>query len=516
MERQKESAARSLLCFSTLFLMSTMAWCALPARWAGAQEYTAHEVTFDSSQCVIRAFADGRAAGWATGPSGASGPDQTEIHAFTWTEADGLTDIGIIGKTDPEGLVRNVRPFAVDGDRVAGSDDTGAGFHAFSWTQADGILDLGTLGGASSTSADVSGDEVVGVSKVASGDAHAFRWTPAASMVDLGTLPGDDTSTALAVDDGLVAGSSGPGGSSRPVVWNAAGQITDLTADLDDVNGSASYVRDGLVVGFYTTPEDASHFAWTPAGGRVDFEIEVLPGYDGIFVADQSGGQVLASLQIVGSLLGRDFGGLFGDEARPFSWTLAGGTVDLGTLGGEAEATHVSNGRVVGFYHVDPDQDPDFDPGNASTFLWTPSGGMVHVRSRSRPAGIDAAGRIAVVEDADIPEGARTRSWVLVPKVADADGDGVPDADDACPDSITGPTVVIDGCDSGVANTVLASGCTIADRVEECAASAVNHRRFVKCVAGLTKELIRAGAIPRKQRGALQRCAAQSHLPSRP
>src|SRR5262249_39276918 len=34
----------------------------------------------------------------------------------------------------------------------------------------------------------------------------------------------------------------------------------------------------------------------------------------------------------------------------------------------------------------------------------------------------------------------------------DCDGDGIPDAQDACPCGITSPTVVIDGCDTGVPN----------------------------------------------------------------
>jgi hypothetical protein len=74
--------------------------------------------------------------------------------------------------------------------------------------------------------------------------------------------------------------------------------------------------------------------------------------------------------------------------------------------GGQAEATRVNRGRVIGLYDVDPDRDPEIDFGNASAFLWTPQGGMVQVRQRSRPAGIDAAGRIAVVDDVDIAEGA--------------------------------------------------------------------------------------------------------------
>ncbi|MEK6320572.1 MAG: hypothetical protein AABN33_02690 [Acidobacteriota bacterium] len=68
-------------------------------------------------------------------------------------------------------------------------------------------------------------------------------------------------------------------------------------------------------------------------------------------------------------------------------------------------------------------------------------------------------------------------------------GDGVLDRQDACPNSIVTATVVIDGCDSAVPNTVLSGGCTIADKIAQCAANASNHGEFVSCVAHLTNEL---------------------------
>lgn len=47
----------------------------------------------------------------------------------------------------------------------------------------------------------------------------------------------------------------------------------------------------------------------------------------------------------------------------------------------------------------------------------------------------------------------------------DDDNDGVDDPDDACPESDTTPTIIIDGVDTGVDNEVLADGCTIADLI---------------------------------------------------
>ena len=92
----------------------------------------------------------------------------------------------------------------------------------------------------------------------------------------------------------------------------------------------------------------------------------------------------------------------------------------------------------------------------------------------------------------------------------DADGDGVPDDEDDCLDSHLSPTVVIDGCDSGVPNTVFSSGCTISDLIAACAEGASNHGQFVSCVSHVTNDLKKAGTITGQQKGAIQSCAAQA------
>lgn len=96
----------------------------------------------------------------------------------------------------------------------------------------------------------------------------------------------------------------------------------------------------------------------------------------------------------------------------------------------------------------------------------------------------------------------------------DDDGnDGVDDGVDACPLSDLSPTVVIDGCDSGVANLQVGGGCNISDEVAAIAASARNHGKFVSGVAHLTNDLKRAGAITGAEKGAIMRSAAGSSLP---
>jgi hypothetical protein len=78
---------------------------------------------------------------------------------------------------------------------------------------------------------------------------------------------------------------------------------------------------------------------------------------------------------------------------------------------------------------------------------------------------------------------------------------------------ILSATVVIDGCNSGIPNTLFATGWTIADLVAACAEGASNHGHFVCCVAHLTNDLKKAGTITGQQKSAIQSCAAQADIP---
>jgi hypothetical protein len=97
--------------------------------------------------------------------------------------------------------------------------------------------------------------------------------------------------------------------------------------------------------------------------------------------------------------------------------------------------------------------------------------------------------------------------------VPDADEDGVPDNVDSCPTSNVSPIVVVDACNTGVANTLFPSGCTISDHIAECADGVRNHGAFVSCISHLNNDLKAAGVISDRQQGAIQSCAAHARIP---
>ena len=146
-------------------------------------------------------------------------------HAFLWTAADGLRDLGALGAAPSIALGINNRRKVVGGSG-----------HAFLWTEQAGMVDLGTLGGRTSCANAINeAGCIVGASQTGETDArglpvtHAFLRTPEGGMLDLGTLGGAH-SAALAVSDAVGAQHAAPllwiaghshdaSGRMRAVLW---------------------------------------------------------------------------------------------------------------------------------------------------------------------------------------------------------------------------------------------------------------------------------------------------------
>src|SRR5262249_1877814 len=144
---------------------------------------------------------------------------------------------------------------------VGESRVAGGASHAFLWTQATGMTDLGTLpGGSVSLAFGInSNGVVVGTSSIAGGGLHAFMWTQAGGMGGLGTLPGVSTSQAIGVnDDGVIVG--GPVGSPFTLapgfVWTQTAGMVSLGTLGGPGSSGRSINANGLVVGFSDTTND--------------------------------------------------------------------------------------------------------------------------------------------------------------------------------------------------------------------------------------------------------------------
>jgi probable HAF family extracellular repeat protein len=142
---------------------------------------------------------------------------------------------GFQDQTEAYGLAGTAQAPVAVGGAVKGSNAFGPVDHAFLWTPATGLQDLGLTTGDESVAIAVSADEkvVVGEARDASGFWRAFRWTAATGMVDLGTLGGPE-SAAFAVngDGSIIVGSSLTSqstGSDQAFRWTAKTGMQDLT-----------------------------------------------------------------------------------------------------------------------------------------------------------------------------------------------------------------------------------------------------------------------------------------------
>jgi len=174
--------------------------------------------------------------------------------AFCWTAARGMQDLGTLGGDVSVALGVSADGSVVVGWAYSGSEALlllfGVGFgqhHAFRWTEAGGMEDLGTLGGDHGWALGVSADGsvVVGWAHNAAGQKRAFRWTEAGGMEDLGTLGGDSSwARGVSADGSVVVGwAENAEGRWRAFRWTAARGMEDLNITYAHLltNGSKLY-----------------------------------------------------------------------------------------------------------------------------------------------------------------------------------------------------------------------------------------------------------------------------------
>jgi hypothetical protein len=93
----------------------------------------------------------------------------------------------------------------------------------------------------------------------------------------------------------------------------------------------------------------------------------------------------------------------------------------------------------------------------------------------------------------------------------DSDSDGICDEDDNCVNSDLNANLVIDECDTSVANIINSEGCTRSDLINECTVNVINHGEFVSCAAHLNNDWLEENLITENEKDLIQSCAARAY-----
>jgi len=270
-------------------------------------------------------------------------------------------DLGTLGGAESVALAVNA-----SGQVVGYSTTAGGRSHAFSWTAAGGMIDLGTMAGHDSSVASQVNDsgQVVGYSSIQNQFSRAFSWTMAQGMIDLGALPGDRFSVAQGVNArGQVVGYSFNTTDATDLhgfIWTSEdGMIPLGSLDHHSNRSLPSGINASTQVIGISPPvdPDGRAFVWTPSDGMVD--LGTLGGRFSAALDMSANGQVVGYSSLVGE-----------SSLRGFSWTIADGMVALDTLGGARTYAVAVNadGQIVG--------QSETAAGRFRAVLWTPAGAM--------------------------------------------------------------------------------------------------------------------------------------------
>lgn len=193
-------------------------------------------------------------------------------HAFRWTEADGLQDLGTL----PGCTTSDAFGVSADGNAVVGRSICASGSIPWIWDAIGGMRSLGALDDATQGSARAisrDGSVVVGFSGT-----HAFRWTAQDGMQDISPALSADAwaeANATNADGSVVVGRYGsPGVGARPLQfrWTAATGLADLpSAEWGATSPGNALAIDGAATRIYGSLfmflQDAS--LWSAASGTI-------------------------------------------------------------------------------------------------------------------------------------------------------------------------------------------------------------------------------------------------------
>ena len=211
-------------------------------------------------------------------------PAATEAHAFRWTEAWGMQDLGTLGGPDSSASFVNRRGQIAGESFTSFTANSSTGvptLDPFFWEDGK-MVDIGTLGGTWGVPNWMNNrGQVVGSSNVA-GDqnSHPFLWDKENGLKDLGLLPGGIYGEASSINDaGEIVGGSDSATNFHATLWKH-GDIIDLGTVAGDKCGGANWINSrGQIVGTSGDCHFDDHAGLSENGGPlVDLQSLVQPG----------------------------------------------------------------------------------------------------------------------------------------------------------------------------------------------------------------------------------------------
>jgi len=290
--------------------------------------------------------ANARALNDADQVTGSSDTNTNKIRAFLWSPTmPQMQDLGADSEQSSGGLSINASG-AVMGESVDASG-TRKGFY-----YAAGIrsLIIGPPMPDTTAIGITDGGRVGGHSRNVEGYTRAFTWTATGGMTELATPAGFHSFAVATSSAGHVLGRYGDSTYTQGwFLWSpGTGQVSLVTGSTDPttgdsiqlneafaVNGSGQVVGSGQIYkpGVSITP---ALFVWTVTGGAKAY---AYPTSNGVLpTAISDAGQVVGYAYVSGF------------QSHAFSWKLASGFLDLGTLGGATSTAVAVNelGQVAG------------------------------------------------------------------------------------------------------------------------------------------------------------------------
>ena len=212
-------------------------------------------------------------------------PAATQAHAFRWTEAAGVQDLGALGGPDSSASFVNQRGQIAGEFFTSFTANTATGVPSvdpFFW-ESGHMVDIGTLGGTFGYPFWMNNrGQVVGDSNLADDQTtHAFLWDMKEGLTDLGTLGGSNSHANWINDAGEVVGFAGLNSNTfHGSLWKN-GKVTDLgSLDNDPCSPANSINSKHQIVGSLS-PDclmDGRAYLWENGGPMVDLNTLVTPG----------------------------------------------------------------------------------------------------------------------------------------------------------------------------------------------------------------------------------------------